>query len=122
MQDEQRQPSPLGPSRANLLLREGALCAWFTVVALAFWGTSVLGLAFPAPVATATYGVFLLTSVAVTVLRLFRRADDETYETNDIPVAAASSAASPKEMARRGGSRKSRKKNTDSRRGSSVRE
>nr|CAA9234262.1 hypothetical protein AVDCRST_MAG63-1255 [uncultured Armatimonadetes bacterium] len=49
--------------------REVALCAWFVLTALAFWGPYG-GLRVPETVVL--YGVFLLTFVATLVLRLMK--------------------------------------------------
>ena len=50
-------------------MREMALCVWFILVGVAFFGPY---LAAPLPDLTALYGVFLLASVACLLLRVLR--------------------------------------------------
>jgi len=50
-------------------VREAALCVWFVLVGLAFWG-SVAGI--PVPDLTAAYGLFLVAAVATLAVRLLR--------------------------------------------------
>ena len=53
-------------------LRDGALCAWFVLTALAFWGPYA-GVDLPFNVLTALYAVFLLVFIADAALRFLRR-------------------------------------------------
>ena len=73
--------------------RDAALCLWFVLVGLAFWGP-VAGV--PVPDFTAAYGLFLVAAIAALALRLLRR---ETGGGGDEPAPPA-----PALNPRRGGS------------------
>jgi uncharacterized membrane protein YgcG len=95
------------------LLREGALCAWFALVAVAFWGANLLGSAALAAALTGVYGLFLLAFVAAVALRLLRRRTvlpDEAAPAPRNPF-VASSVASPRAAAPRGGAPRNTKNN-----------
>ena len=78
-------PDAGGTSR----LADAALCAWFVLVGVAFWGPYA-GLALPFNILTALYAAFLLLFIASAALHLLRQNEPQK------PAPAADDAAEGK--------------------------
>ena len=82
------------------IVRDYIICAWFTLVGLAFWSPY---LGWGLPDLTPLYGLFLLVSAAAMALRLLNGQGREPQAVRDAPVTtpAAAAAAAPPRSARR---------------------
>ena len=85
--------------------REAALCLWFVLVGLAFWGPA---LDVPVPDLTAAYGLFLVAAVAALAVRLLRGGAGADGGGADEPTPHSASALGPR-RGRSGGRARPRK-------------